>query len=150
MLIWLDPGGTTGWALMLRNGGFACGQAEGLWVFGEWLDDVLTRTGVSVHIGWEAYLAVGPRSGESTQGLRVMGVAAWLASRHGARILPEVPSEMRNPASPEALKRLNWYRPGQPHAVDASRHLLAYLMRTGSAPELVRKAFTDPTDGGTT
>lgn len=150
MLIYLDPGATTGYALLMRDGGFAAGQVQGTAAFGDWLGDVLTRTGVPTHIGWEGYQVVGARSRESTVGLRVMGVAEYLACRHGARVLPEVASSMRTVAPTAAVHRLGWYRAGLPHAMDAARHLLAYLIRSGIAPELVRSAFTNPADSGTT
>lgn len=147
-LIWLDPGETTGYALLTDRYEFACGQAVGLRPIGLWLDGALRTYGDGAHLGWEAYRVLGARSHESTVGLRVMGVAAWLAMEHGSRILQEVSSEMRTPASPAALKRLGWYEKGMPHAMDAARHLLAYLMRTGIAPDIVRTAFTDGPDVG--
>lgn len=150
MLIYLDPGATTGYALLLRDGGFAAGQVQGTAAFGDWLDDVLTRTEVQTHVGWEAYQAVGARSKESTVPLRVMGVAEYLTCRHGARMVGESPAAMRSVAKADALHRLGWYRAGLPHAMQAARHMLAYIIRTGIAPELVRSAFTDPTPGGIT
>jgi hypothetical protein len=142
-LIWLDPGETTGYAILTPDHQFACGQSQGLYATGVWLDGTLRRYRAGAHIGWEAYRVLGARSAESTVGLRVMGVAQWLAMEYGSRILPEVSSEMRTPASPATLKRLGWYEKGMPHAMDASRHLLAYLMRTGLAPDIVRTAFTE-------
>lgn len=147
-LCWLDPGTTTGYALLTDRYEYVCGQAVGLRPIGVWLDGTLRAYGAGAHLGWEAYRVLGPRSAESTVGLRVMGVAAWLAMEHGSRILPEVSSEMRTPASPAALKRLGWYEKGMPHAMDAARHLLAYIMRTGIAPDIVRTAFANPPDVG--
>ena len=148
LLCYLDPGVTTGFALLTGSGGFAAGQVKGTPEFGRWLEDVFRRGhGTSMVIGWEAYRVMGARSWESTVGLRVMGVAEYLADLHGVQVLREVASEMRKPATPAALKRLGWYRAGQPHAVDASRHMLAHLMRTGIAPDIVRRAFTDLPDG---
>lgn len=144
VLIWLDPGWTTGHAMLSRAGDFLCGQHVGVCELSDWLDGLAPYWGPNVMLGWEAYQAVGARSAKSTYGLRVMGAAEWIAHRHDWQPLDEVPSSMRTVATVGALRQLGWYRKGQPHAMDAARHLLAHIMRTGIAPDIVRRAFTEP------
>jgi hypothetical protein len=135
--------------MLTRHGDFLCGQHVGMEDFGDWLSGLQPAWGPNVTLGWEAYLSVGARSQRSTYGLRVMGVAQWLAHAHGWTVVNEASPDARMVASMEALRRLGWYRKGQPHAMDAARHLLAYLVRSGIAPEITRQAFTNPDCGGT-
>lgn len=149
LVVFLDPGKVTGQATLRSTGSFGCGQVDGLVEFGTWLGVVAEYWGSNVMIGWEAYQAAGARGSESTVGLRIMGVAEWFAHVHDWQVLPEAPAEQRVVASMGALRRIDWYRKGQPHAMAASQHLLAYLLRSGLAPEIVRNAFTDTDCGGT-
>lgn len=147
-LIWLDPGATTGVATF-TDGRFGSYQMEGLYPVGAWLDYSLSHGESTLSIGWESYLVAGPRSAESAVALKVIGVAQYLALKHHAVIVPEVPSSMRKIATRAALERIGWWKAGQRHANDAAAHLLAHLVRTGAAPAIVRLAFTDPGEGGT-
>jgi hypothetical protein len=145
-VIWLDPGATTGIAVYEMDV-FQAFQIEGLFPFGKWLECSLEFGGVA--IGWESYLVTGPRSAESTVTLRVIGVAQYLALKHGAEILPEMPSSARTGVSPAILKRLGAYHAGLPHGMQAMRHLVAWLAREHLLTPDQKNAFTVPVGGGT-
>lgn len=149
ILLWLDPGGTTG-AAWLRHGQFHCDQVTGTVQFGEWLEDRLNdEVYGSCEVGWESYLVTGARSAESTIALRVIGVAEYLAHRYGAGVLPEVPSSARTVISNDVLKRLGWHTPGLDHANQAARHLAAWLARERLLTPDQREAFTSSLAAGT-
>jgi hypothetical protein len=149
VVCWLDPGLTTGIATY-GHGVFAAYQIEGLYPFGAWADYTFAHTeGNRLAVGWESYLITGARSRESAVSLRVIGVAQYLALKHGAEILPEMPSSARVGISPAILKRLGAYQAGLPHGMDAMRHLVAWMAREHLLTESQREAFTPLTDGGT-
>ncbi len=118
-VLWLDPGGTTGWAMLdLTKDGtylFECGQ----------------ETPGDVWVGWEQYIVTsgGGKAGNPAPSLEAIGAVRYLCAKHRARVLPAVPSSHRVVASPALLKSLGWWRPGMPHAQDATRHLVAWLLR---------------------
>lgn len=149
MVCWLDPGAETGIATY-GHGVFAAYQIEGLYPFGVWADYTFAHTeGNRLAVGWESYLVTGPRSAESTVTLRVIGVAQYLALKHGVEILPEMPSSARTGVSPAILKRLGAYRAGLPHGMQAMRHLVAWLAREHLLTPDQKNAFTVPVRGGT-
>jgi hypothetical protein len=148
VVCWLDPGLVTGIATYGHDV-FAAYQIEGLYPFGTWLDYTLAHADEPMAIGWESYLVTGARSRESAVSLRVIGVAQYLALKHGAEILPEMPSSARVGISPAILKRLDAYQSGIPHAMDAMRHLVAWMAREHLLTENQRQAFTPLTDRGT-
>ena len=141
-VLWLDPGGTTGWAMLdLTKDGtylFECGQETGTVDTGVFVDEVLEyrcdkrRHGPGdVWVGWEQYIVTsgGGKAGNPAPSLEAIGAVRYLCAKHRARVLPAVPSSHRVVASPALLKSLGWWRPGMPHAQDATRHLVAWLLR---------------------
>lgn len=131
MVTWLDPGLTTGWATLCNNGRtFESGQAQMVDV-GGYLEGSASLYMGDMAIGWEQYIVTpgGGRGGTAGPPLEVIGMAKWIGYWHSCQMLKPVPSAMRTVATADMLKRLGWYRPGRDHAMQAARHLLAWLIR---------------------
>lgn len=129
-VMWVDPGLVSGWASYdWVADSFICGE-ENLTGIGERIRAV--ATGIPVEqfaVGCEDYLAVG-NSGTPRYSFEVIGMVKWLAYEYGFTMLPLVPSGMRKLGSVNKLKALGWYKPTPGgHAIDASRHLLADMLR---------------------
>lgn len=158
VVLWLDPGGTTGlaWIEYTPQGyTFDCAQAVGTEAAAEVIHRLIscnrspsgglwwpktTEERHQVWVGWEQYIvtAGGGRSGNPTPSLEVIGATKWICHDAGSRVLPPVPASYRIAATPELLKAIGWWRPGQPHAMDAARHLAAWLMREKQARRMYR------------
>lgn len=130
IVTWLDPGLTTGWATLALGRKFESGQGT-LTETGEYLDTAAAVFMSDMAIGWEQYIVTpgGGRTGTAEPPLKVIGMAEWICYLNGCQRLKPVPSAMRLSSSADMLKRLGWYTPGQDHANQAARHLLAWLMR---------------------
>lgn len=145
-LLWLDPGLTTGWALLEYVGQlcetFTCGQVRGTVEAGDLIQSIMLRC-AGLHIGWEAYLiGKGSRvTGDPIPSLEVIGTARWLAHEHRAVLLPAVPASHRMIATPDAIRQLGWKTHG-PHSVDATRHLLAYCIRERILADRIRTLYS--------
>ena len=161
--VWLDPGKTTGLASWdSRNDSFTSIQASDLVTVGNWIEMLILvndsemaedsddnddddGTGLRIEIGWEKFVTTPGtvrHGGKPDWSLEVIGVARYLAVKHGLSILPPQMSSMMAIATDERLRLVGWYRPGKQHANDAARHLFRYLVVTGRLPaDLHRKAF---------
>ena len=136
---WLDPGKTTGVAVLdMESGRFFAGQYSKdelpLHLF-----EMSVAYGQRLRLGYEQYLAAGgPHKGTSKHSQGAIGVIEAQVECHGITLLKPVPSSSRLVASPAFLRRMGWYTPGKPHANDAARHLLAYLLKQRPMPAIVR------------
>ena len=143
ILVWLDPGLTTGIAWFNGERFDSCQL-----IFqdvGVWLTSHLLGLRERAHVGWEHYVVTGGggRFGTPAPSLETIGMTRWICHEHGATILPAQPSSARKLGGDDKLKRLRWYKPGKRHANDAANHLLSYLLRTHSLPpELAGRLFT--------
>jgi hypothetical protein len=132
--MWLDPGLTTGWAL-LAAGMFSSGQ-EDFAHMGMLLEALAEQHGEKLAIGWEQYIVTpgGGVTGTANPPIETIGMAKWIAQWHECQVLKEVPSSFRIVAQPHMLKKLGWYKPGQDHANQATRHLMAWMLREKLMP----------------
>lgn len=150
-VLWADPGLTTGlsWIELTESGYvFDCAQETGTEAAASRVDEILGYTpdgrgranSRRVWVGWEQYIvtAGGGKSGNPAPSLEVIGAMKWLCHEAGARVLAPVPASHRIVASPALLKELGWWRPGMPHAQDAARHLVAWLLREKQARRIRR------------
>lgn len=135
-VIWLDPGKTTGWASYGFGQTFMSGQAD----FAKTGDMIeayaeLYRDGLAV--GCENYIetTTGSQRGRAEYSLKTIGMVEWLCLRHGAVLLPTMPSSSRNLGRTGGkLHKLGWHKPGQDHANDAAAHLLTWLLKENRLP----------------
>lgn len=152
-VVWLDPGMTTG----IATYDFYWHEFKSMqYLFqesGSWLDNTLSWSkidhGRQIAIGWEQYLNVGgARSGTASYSYEMIGVARYLAVKHGAHLLQAQPSSARKLGSDDKLQKLGWYTPGKRHANDAANHCLAFLLRERKLPaQLQGRLFTDLPSG---
>lgn len=129
-VMWIDPGLASGWAAYdYAAQSFVCGEEE-LTGMGERIRAVATAIPVEqLAVGCEDYLSLGG-PGTPRYSHQVIGMVTRMAYEYGFTMLPLVPSSMRKLASIGKLKKLGWYKPTPGgHAIDASRHLLAYMLR---------------------
>jgi hypothetical protein len=137
-VLWLDPGSTTGWARAWDGGGFESGEA---WFqrAGE-IVRAHCRASRNARVGWEQFNITPAtyRLKGSSDAIEVIGAARWVAGDMNAVILPPAQRAARMTVTPAVLRRLGWYRPGLGHANDAARHLLAWMIRSGNAPDGVQ------------
>lgn len=81
----------------------------------------------------ERYI-ITPATAKMTQqhdALEIIGALKYLARQHDHRIEMQSPSEAKGYSTDTKLKKVGWYNPGEPHARDASRHVLLYLSKAG-------------------
>lgn len=132
----LDPGGTTGWAILPRDkDSVLCGQigpgdhhAE-LWGF---LSSLGNHTVVMESFQYRQFQGVAKAKVELTS-VEYIGVVKLFGQLYsGFDIVQQTASLAINFVSDNKLKRLDWYKPtaAKPHARDALRHLLYYLIVT--------------------
>ena len=130
MVWWLDPGKTTGWACLGLGTKFRCGQGT-MEEVGEELDTAAALFLSDMSIGYEQYIVTpgGGVTGSAEPPLKTIGMIEWICYLNGCHLLKPVPSAMRKVVTVDMLKRLGWYVPGQDHAMQAARHLLAWTLR---------------------
>lgn len=144
IVVWLDPGKTTGIAWLETDGFFGSDQFDFLGL-GEWLIHYTIMFGTSMHLGWEMYVITGGggRFGTAGYSLETIGMVKWLTHCARTTVLDPQPSSARKLGDDDKLKQLGWYKPGKRHANDAANHLLSHLLRTRSLPpDLTKRLFT--------
>ena len=153
--VWADPGKTTGIASWdSRYQVFTSLEiSNDLKAVGHWVelltqlnsqrmisDEHGNRNEFRIEIGWERYIVTpgGIRHGTPYWSLETIGILKYLALKYDLTILPPQLSSMMSVIPDEKLKKLSWYKPGKPHANDASRHLARYMLKTDSLPVGIR------------
>lgn len=155
--IWLDPGKTTGiagWNYEHRV--FTSLEiADDIKALGLHLEMVASLAGSAqifdgcpsrVELGWERYVITpgNTRHGTAYWSLETIGVAHYLALKHGFTILKPQMSSVMTAVPDHRLKAIGWHKPGKPHANDAARHLLRYMLKAGLLPiEIWKAAWSD-------
>lgn len=133
-LIWIDPGGMTGFA-WLFGGRF--GAHELSWDEAcRQLEVACQSWGPQLHLGYEKFTILPSTHKLSPQpeAYEFPGVIKFLAARYRCRLLePAAPAD-RLAATPAELKALGWWTPGLDDAQSASLHLLAWLKREKCLP----------------
>lgn len=139
-LLWLDPGGQTGFAWLFGS------------IFGAWehpfydachyLEAACQAWGPRLHLGFEKF-TIGPSTHKLSpqpEAYEFPGVARFLAHKYRCVLLPPAMPAERNLATPAELKALGWWTPGRDDAQSASLHLLAWLKHEQCLPpELAAK-----------
>lgn len=157
MTIWLDPGKTTGiagWNHELQQ--FTSLEiSDDLKALGLHLELAASLAGSSrifdghphgIELGWERYVITpgNTRHGTAYWSLETIGVAHYLALKHDFTILKPQMSSVMAAVPDSRLKAVGWHKPGKPHANDAARHLLRYLLKAGILPiEMWNAAWSD-------
>lgn len=140
ILLWLDPGGQTGFAWLFK-GVFGAHEA-GFYEACRQLETTCHAWGHQLHIGFERFTILPSTHKLSPQpeAYEFPGVIKFLARKYRCVLLdPAQPSD-RLAATPAELKALGWWTPGLDDAQSASQHLLAWMKREKCVPpDLARK-----------
>lgn len=146
LVMWLDPGLTTGWASLELGRVFDSNQAPfediGAMVTG-WAESL----GPSLWLGWELYNVTqgGGKVGTPKYSLETIGMLRWICHAHDVTVLKAMPSASRKLGDEVKLKKLGWRRPGMVHANDAAMHLLAWHLREKWLPPHLLQKITPGT-----
>lgn len=137
-IVAVDPGKTTGVAVLWPDGEFNSWEAE-CWDAVRTIGDGLEE-GKIAEVVVEAF-DITPATIRSSRGpekmwsLESLGALRYLASRSMACGTFKVsPRTKKRFGSDAKLKRLGWFRAGSGHANDAARHLLSHLADTRRLP----------------
>ena len=131
-----DPGETTGYAVW--------GYPEGEMSFGQapWFDaatwsmtyvEALVEA-YEVQLVSESFVITQRtlRTSRENWSLEFIGILRWLALRYtGNELVLQSPGNAKSFGSDARLNALGWRQKGRPHANDAARHLLLYLVNNG-------------------
>lgn len=135
VVIWYDPGLTTGWALLRDDVKFDSGQCQ-FENIGTQLTAWAELLGPSLWVGWELYNVTqgGGKSGTPKYSLETIGMLRWICHEYNVTVLKAMPSASRKLGDEVKLRRLDWHKPGMVHANDAASHLLAFCLREKRLP----------------
>jgi hypothetical protein len=134
-VMWIDPGGMTGIAVLTRR-------------FGFWADEfAFQEAGATIQqwcTGWSQALAVGyerftigPQTHKLTrqpEAMEMIGVARWFATACGCQVLKPAQQHTPDAIDRQRLEAIGWWTPGKDDAQSAACHLLKWLMTTGNLP----------------
>lgn len=121
MIVALDPGRTTGWATYDLGEHMHAGQwVEPLSVYSE-LSDMRPTL-----IVCESFLFRQKIKIDFTP-VEVIGVVKLFCYQSGIELVMQTPSQAKHFFTDDRLKERGLYQAGQPHANDATRHMLYYL-----------------------
>lgn len=126
----VDPGGTTGIAVWSPTFGLTLTEHKPDAAV-DWLANL--SWGDRKHFVVERYI-ITPATAKMSQqhdALEIIGALKYLARSHGHTLSLQTPAEAKAYSTDAKLKTVGWYKPGLPHARDASRHLLLYLSKQG-------------------
>lgn len=129
-VIAVDPGLTTGWAVLYPDGEFRSGETKGSFAFLKTVYGLLRDRAFDWHIVCERYTITPEtiKKSRQTDALEIIGTLKFLTTYYDAGWSMQNPSEAKNFATDAKLRRVRWYRQGLGHANDASRHLLCYAV----------------------
>lgn len=127
--IGIDPGKTTGFAVF-RSGLFTSQQihpAEVTAFIYPWTDDLLRQSFIFMErfmVGQNTAKHSAQRDAEE-----IIGAVKDVCKTRSNVVIELQSAADAKRIGNDKLKRLEWYRPGLPHANDAARHVLSGLLR---------------------
>jgi len=132
----VDPGLTTGWAVLLEPMHFACGEAgESHFPFlaDRWLSEAVGEYGEeNILVVCERFI-INAGTAKKTQApwsLEQIGALRYLCRLHRVELVLQSPGEAKSFSTNDKLKTLGWYAPSTGgHQADAARHLLLAAAR---------------------
>lgn len=159
-IIALDPGKTTGWALMSIDRAALAEPTVPIlssimhYAYGEiggddqdefdqvrWVGELLDAWPFAVVVREDFILRTSNADRAVLSPVRVgfgIDFSAWV---RGKRAFLQQPSLAKSTATDERLRKWGLYRPGSEHARDATRHAITFARRLKSVPTLMREAL---------
>lgn len=141
-VLFLDGGETTGWALYDRaeNVMIMC-EIDELLALGTKLEAWMSSAGQRTAIGAERYVitVMSARKDPTGSAIQVYGITRWAALKYGARAFVggQTSSDALSLVTDDKLRAVGWYKIGMPHANDAARHVLKYLIDRNALPKVL-------------
>lgn len=140
-VLFLDGGGTTGWALYDREIDEVSVNQFNFDELSIALEAWMRFHGSDTIIGAEKFVITPMSARKDKDGLaiQVYGVARYMAVRHFSEFIGDQNSSSALAFVPDALlKRIGWYQTKTPHGMDACRHVIKFLERRGCLPSHIR------------
>lgn len=123
----VDPGKTTGWATLSHDG--SLGFGEDPWSdYLRWFEATTQFYDVVVCESFHITASTAKKSFQPWS-LEAIGVMRFLLSKHGKDLVLQSPGEAMSFSTNDKLKAAGMWVVGKPHARDAARHLLLYMVR---------------------
>ena len=123
-----DPGKMTGWAMYItETDDFSSGQLPWFEHL-EWFEKVYRSFDVVISESFVITAATLKKSRQSWS-LEAIGAMRYMLEKQGRNLVLQSPGEAKGFATPEKLKKVGWWLPGNDHAQDAARHMLTYVVR---------------------
>lgn len=137
VIVALDPGKTTGWAVYhCITGLMQFGETAGRFAVYSWVRE-LAEKGVSPEVVIENWTVRPDTHKMSTQvdPHRIIGYVEGLCEANGWPFTTQMPGEAKSFATDSKLKALGWEATTKGgHARDAARHLLTYMVNRYKHP----------------
>lgn len=135
----LDPGGTTGFAI-INYGRTQAPIVERFGQITDGLDGFIKWYDINGRYDWsfvvcESFILRPGVHGADITPAYVIGALAALEAAHDCTVAYQPPSQKKL-CDDDVLKRMGMYQPGKPHANDAIRHGIIYLRNQKHLPTL--------------
>jgi hypothetical protein len=144
--IWLDPGKLTGVATYDSDTDEFWADEFDYARTGKMLETIFNHHGkAGLQLGWESF-TINEKTARNSQApwsLEVIGIARYLAWRHGVTVLQEARPGERDVITPSMLKACGVYDMlvNKKDALSASQHCVAYLLRKRELPQRFKEAI---------
>lgn len=141
ILLALDPGGTTGWAIFREGDYFISGQFKTTFID---LENVIVQAKPNVVLFEEYILYEHVRqAGSSLYTPRVIGAIEHICYQQRIPIAYQTASNIKQVQyNDDKLREWGFHQSGKPHANDATRHACRYLLRgTTVEPKLYQTNY---------
>jgi hypothetical protein len=134
VVLWVDPGGYTGFASM-QYGQFA-GREYAWGEACDYLTGFCHTYRMAAHIGYEVFTILPGTHKLSPQpeAYELPGVIKYLCRTYGCTLLRPAKPDERKTTKPAELRALGWWLPGQDDEQSAAMHLLAWYRRENCVP----------------
>lgn len=135
-VIAIDPGVTTGWAVLDPDGSFRSGEVRGPYDFLRRVYEMVQSRVFDYELVVERYTITPEtiKKSRQTDPLEIIGALRFFAAHYKTGFTLQSPAEAKAFSTDAKLKRMRWFTPGQGHANDAARHLLCYSISKGYIP----------------
>lgn len=145
-VLWLDGGDTTGWALFDQDvEQIVHDQLDQFDVLGRRLKAWLSTAGPDTVLGAERYVVttLSAQKDPTLIAAQVYGMARWLAVEYGAEwVGSQTSSDALSVVTDQWLRAFDWFQVGLPHANDAARHVVKYLLDHGGLSTAMTKQLS--------
>jgi hypothetical protein len=116
-------------------------EIDEIMTLGMKLDAWMSSAGLRTALGAERYVItpMSARKDPSGIAIQVYGIARWAALKYGAHVfvMGQTSSDALSLCTDDWLRAIGWYKIGMPHANDAARHVIKYLVDRNALPAVL-------------